>query len=109
MKKITKESSLFSTNKIKATDYNNIIAKLEESQKVEQELNNILSALNLQEMFPQQTKTSNIVSDLKKGDYIIKRGSKTMGEVIDVNDDSLMIKVGNKQIKVWRQEVKRVC
>ena len=108
MKRIVKESNLFHQPKTKDFNYDKVIAKLEENKKVEQELSNILSALKLEELFPQKKSVSNIVSDLKKGDCIIKRGSKTLGEVIEVNDDSLIIKIGDKKIKCWRQEVKKV-
>jgi len=107
MKRIIKETDLFQKEKPKI-DCEKILAKIEEKKKVRQELDSILSALRLEAIFPKSKKVSNIVSDLKKGDFIIKRGSKTMGEVIDADGESLTIKVGDKTFKCWRQECKKV-
>ncbi|GAG98454.1 unnamed protein product [marine sediment metagenome] len=110
MKRILKESDLFKIKDNKKSNYDRILKSLEATQKVQSKLDKILDALSLEEIFPKKkiTRVSNIVSDLKKGDIIIKRGTKNMGEIVEVNDDSLIINIGGKKVKVWRQEVQKV-
>ena len=109
MKRVHNASDIFK-NSNSSDGCDDILNSIKSVRDTRKKLDKVLSALKVEEVFPRKSskKISNITHNLKIGDIIIKNGSKTMGEIVGVNNDSLDIRIGGKIIKVWRSEIRRI-